>query len=372
MLYPTHKRFGTLFGLLLIFASFSTGMMVRPELGGALSVVLLTVLDSYIGIKGALFGAEFPDCDSYGGRSADGTVVKGSIPSQKHPIISAIFRFCGVKHRGKFSHDVASQTAFWGAIYLLVSVLVKWLVGSALEGDALLVKLVGFFSIILCWMLAVDIVDLYFDVKLMFKGKKKFKKQQQYMKALMDTQKGHFFRVLVLFVVLLVLGAMNGFVPFKEIITGKFTIGEGVARVSMFAHLIKVYVVFTYAGVLSHLFADMLTNQGVSIFGIPLKPAKVVKAIMGINPILPGLVFSSLGMVFLGVTHTVNLTEFPRFLGAYAGLFVSGILIWKLLGKAVSGNDFKTGTAYEDKWYLLVTVACYVVGGMILAQLIGW
>lgn len=44
----------------------------------------------------------------------------GSIPARKHYFLQKLFKYGGVKHRGKFSHDFASLGLLFGGMYLFV------------------------------------------------------------------------------------------------------------------------------------------------------------------------------------------------------------------------------------------------------------
>lgn len=74
----------------------------------------------------------------------------------------------------------------------------------------------------------------------------------------------------------------------------------------------KIYIAFSLAGAYSHLFADMITKQGVSIFFIPLKPMSII----------------------------------------------SKVRKTPVVGKYLIPLDPKTGGVYEDIIRLVVTIAC--------------
>lgn len=74
MLYPTHKKYGILWGLLMIPVAVTIGIIpvVTSDMrNGDLLLILVAV---YMGMRGALFGARFPDIDS-----------PGSIPARRYP-----------------------------------------------------------------------------------------------------------------------------------------------------------------------------------------------------------------------------------------------------------------------------------------------
>lgn len=112
MLYDTHKRYGQVAGLVALPVVAGSGMVDFSFDGFvANDSVILTVaalaLFVLVALQSSMFGAEFPDIDS-----------KGSIPAQNHRLLALIFRACGVKHRGKFSHDFLTQTVLWGVAFV--------------------------------------------------------------------------------------------------------------------------------------------------------------------------------------------------------------------------------------------------------------
>lgn len=114
MLYPTHKKYGQMFGLVGIGVGAQLGLMPSVEIGdgglaGVMGDTIVVLLYAMVAYRAGLFGAEFPDIDSH-----------GSIPAQRHPVLQKIFQYTGVKHRGKFSHDFGSLLLFFGMIYLFV------------------------------------------------------------------------------------------------------------------------------------------------------------------------------------------------------------------------------------------------------------
>lgn len=113
MLYPTHKRYGQVFGLTGIAIGASLGLLPvvniseMNSLGEMSGEIIVSGLFMYACYQGALFGAEFPDIDS-----------PGSIPARKHYFIRQLFKAFQVNHRGKFSHDFISLLILFGGIYL--------------------------------------------------------------------------------------------------------------------------------------------------------------------------------------------------------------------------------------------------------------
>lgn len=109
MLYDTHKRYGQAFGLATMPLMNEVGVLNSDGLGmGVVGLVGLCGVAFY----GSMFGAKFPDFDSPTSRAAS-----------EHKIISGLFRAFGVKHRGKFSHDLLVQTILWVLLYVLVGTL---------------------------------------------------------------------------------------------------------------------------------------------------------------------------------------------------------------------------------------------------------
>ena len=110
MLYNTHKKYGQLFGLGALGIAGSVGTFDELGVIGTLGAVVVAMTASK-------FGAEFPDIDS-----------KQSKPAQKHKILRSIFEAFGVKHRGRFSHDVVVQTLFWSLILFIANMLMNMVV----------------------------------------------------------------------------------------------------------------------------------------------------------------------------------------------------------------------------------------------------
>lgn len=130
MLFPTHKRAGIAFGAASSLAIIGAGIYANQM--SDKDLVLNTAVCTLLIIKGGMFGAEFPDCDS-----------PRSLPTQHYPWINYIFRLCHVNHRGKFSHSILSATLFWSALAVLMSSLV--MIGSK---DGNLVLLVQMFIVL--------------------------------------------------------------------------------------------------------------------------------------------------------------------------------------------------------------------------------
>lgn len=104
MLYNTHKKYGQVFGFVAM------PLLVANELTVDTTSVMGMVAYVATAYTGAKFGAEFPDIDS-----------ATSKPAKKHPIIRKAFKSFGVKHRGKFSHDLVVQAIFWSILISLIN-----------------------------------------------------------------------------------------------------------------------------------------------------------------------------------------------------------------------------------------------------------
>jgi hypothetical protein len=142
MLYPTHKKYGQVYGFLAIPAVASFGMIPYIQLGDnvgkMLGDIIVVILYMIVAYRGALFGAEFPDIDS-----------PGSIPARKHYLLKQTFRAFRVKHRGKFSHDFASIGILFGGIYIVVDKMFGNIMQYVLEqgvGNSELMPLIALLS----------------------------------------------------------------------------------------------------------------------------------------------------------------------------------------------------------------------------------
>ena len=293
MLYKTHQKYGRLSGLIGIPLAVTTGLLPVITLGMRFSDAILTISLVTVAMLSASFGAEFPDCDSYGGKLKDGSgYKKGSIPSQKHPFISGMFKVFGVKHRGKFSHDYASLAVFFGLVLLLSNWFTELVVHRVASGSTLFASLAQLFILFALYLISDEIISKFkFNVR---KGK-------------LTTLEGYIFKI-VLFVGLVLLLMMGGFI--NPLLIASTSVGMKSAI--FLTALTKVFVIFTWIGAYSHLFADMMTNEGVNIFGKRLAPAKLV----------------------------LKVRKIP------------------IIGKMLLTTELKTGSAYEDVCNLIVTILC--------------
>lgn len=291
MLYPTHKRYGIFFGLMTF--PIGVGLGVVPVLTGAMraSDVAMVLICSYMAMRGAIFGAEFPDIDS-----------PGSIPAQKHPVIKKIFRFFGVKHRGKFSHDVFSQTMLFGSVYfLLTTASNRWLNNLVTASNFWLAATV-LATLCFVWFVSLDLVDL-------FKWVANLGHNQRWWTIL---DKNRFKIGAWIGSVLTVLMMMSGVIDVLDAVFMQVSVSSALKSAMMLISAFKVYTVFALAGVYSHLFADMTTKAGISIFFIPLAPAKVI----------------------------LKLKKIP------------------IIGKLLIPTEFRTGSKWEDFNRLVITCLC--------------
>lgn len=128
MLYPTHQRYGQVFGLGGAAIGASLGLLPVVALSDFNSFseliieVFVVLLYVYVCYSGSVFGSEFPDIDS-----------PGSIPARKHFFIQKLFKLFQVKHRGKFSHDFTSLFLLFGSLYLVVHLLFAPLMSGLLS-----------------------------------------------------------------------------------------------------------------------------------------------------------------------------------------------------------------------------------------------
>ena len=270
---------------------------------------------------GALFGSEFPDCDSYGGKMANGEVKKGSIPSQKHPLISKIFRTFGVKHRGKFSHDYASLALFFGIIWLGqrygLSFLQNRLSTNFSTGLAILFQLI---AIALIYWISREVAVKYEFSK---KGRRN-KNPIMYYAILLSV-----------FLLIYLTTTFVGFTSFNI-----FSATSALKTATFVRTILNILVIFIWVGAYSHLFADMMTNEGVNIFGKRIAPAKMVLKVKKV-PFIPVILFGAIGY----------------YLSQMNGM-IAGAVIGAVLYIAVIKTDLKTGSAYEDMCYLIVSILC--------------
>lgn len=255
MLYPTHKKYGILWGLLMIPVTVAIGLIPVITVGMRVGDINLIILTVYMGMRGALFGAEFPDIDS-----------PGSIPARRHPYLRKIFAFFKVKHRGKFSHDYVSIGVLFLLAYILVDKGGVRLMNVIADGGQWVHSAVYVSVVIFIYMVGLDIVGFFQWVANKTKNKKMWVK----------LEKRRFLLAGVNVVILVVTLIIGGVLEIHEAVLGVIPLQTALMAGTMVVVSFKAYVMFAWAGAYSHLFADMTTKSGVSIFGKKLAPAQVI------------------------------------------------------------------------------------------------
>lgn len=255
MLYPTHKRYGILFGFLTFPVGVAIGLVPTLTETMRASDITLVVMVCYMAMRGALFGAEFPDIDTPSSR-----------PSKKHPIIRKIFAFFHLKHRGKFSHDLATQTAFWGIALFFVSYTADRWLNSLVGASNLWLSVTTLSTLCFVWFVSMDIIDV-------LKWGANLIHNQRYWSILNVNR----FKIGAgIGGVLTVLLIVSEVFDVTDALLFQTSLSSALKSATILISAFKVYILFTWAGVYSHLIADMATKSGISIFGIPIAPAKVV------------------------------------------------------------------------------------------------
>lgn len=270
MLYKTHKKFGYVFGYIALILSFINGWLVSVNQVRGFHNQVMVFLLVYTAIRGSVFGASFPDIDS-----------KGSVPARHYPFLRRVFKAFNIKHRGHVSHDYVSITIIFGATLYGVQQLLKF--GNTNKWVMLLL------SIYVCYNFSRDILN-----NVIFHLVRDKQKRRVYLRVLKPLL------AVVIYVVFIFLGFIRlGVSPSSLVATSNFV-----------APILRVWIIFGWVGSISHLFADMLTNDGVHFLGFDIAPAKIV------------------------------------------------LLVKKLpfIGKHLLANNMKTGSSYEDGWNLIVTV----------------
>lgn len=254
MLYPTHKRMGILWGLLAIPLGVILGLVPVVSIGMTGIELFMVVMTSYLGMRGALFGARYPDIDSHTSR-----------PRKMHPFIGRIFDVFGVKHRGKYSHDFFSIGLTFGIIYFFVAIVGDRFIQGVATGSYLLEVLAYLSFVVFIWVMAMTAVDFVLWIANVKKDKRMWA---------MVNNKRIAYGVMIAIPMFILLWVSGIYSPFDLIGTGdkKRALMNAMLVVTSF----KVYIVFTLVGAYSHLFADMLTKSGVSIFFIKISPMGLV------------------------------------------------------------------------------------------------
>lgn len=258
MLYPTHKNYGILWGLLTIPVAVIIGFIPIITYTMRFEDIFLIIMTIYMGMRGALFGAKYPDIDS-----------PSSIPARKHPIIHSIFQKFGVKHRGKYSHD------YWtiGATFLIIYILVHYggmkLLNTIVLGNSLINSILYLLGFVFVYIIGIDIIDFFEWL---------FHKIKQHKLAYFFEHKRYLLGLGTV-ALLLVSLMINGTLDIKSVVTLQIGVGSAMSMTTMLIVCFKVYVLFALAGAYSHLFADMSTKEGVYLFGKKIRPVTFAEKI---------------------------------------------------------------------------------------------
>lgn len=285
MLYKTHKKFGYLFGLLGLLISMINGwILTMPMVQGFGNKFYLFFL-VYIAIRGAVFGACFPDIDS-----------KGSVPARHYPFLRKVFRIFKIKHRGKISHDYVSISL----IFLVYYVVMAYIVKSGQQFAIVAVLL----ALHISYIIARDIINhSYFYL---VKDRKKRRKLIRISKPI---------GAVIVFIIFQAFGLIQmGGRPVDLLITMNFV-----------GPLLKTWIIFGWIGALSHLFADMLTNDGVWFLGKKVAPAQVVLLVRKIP----------------------------------------------VIGEHLLEDKMRTGTGYEDKWAMVIVFLIVPIAVLVMYAMVG-
>lgn len=294
MLYKTHQKYGKLSGLVAIPVGVAVGVIPTISLGMRFSDAVTVGMILIVAMLSASFGSEFPDCDS-----------PGSIPARKHPFIASTMRMFGIKHRGKFTHDYFSLALFFGAIFAGTYFSTKHMVQMVASGNHLATVISQGLLFLILYNLGDEMVSKYKFIVL---------------KGRLSKGKELLYRVLTILALTVIL-TVSGFINPLSLFSSSEVIGTTILTATM----LRIFVVFSWVGAYSHLFADMLTNEGVSIFGLRLAPAKVV----------------------------LKLKKIP------------------LIGPFLLQTDLKTGSAYEDFCSLTVSILTIPVVVLVFISITG-
>lgn len=298
MLYQTHKKFAQLFGVTGITYAFSTSLLPTFDWSYGVSDNILVGTLILMAYSASTFGGEFPDIDS-----------ATSIPARRYPFLRRVFKMFGIDHRGKFSHDFTSLAILFGSLMLLT-----WAIFTFFWNSWLAMLLVALYII---YFYGREIGnDLVFKMTRGEDARKRMRMPYIIVSAL----------------VVLVLFALMGWFPYSG---GATTL---LRASSALKPMMYTTVGFAWVGAYSHLFADMLTNEGVYLLWHKLSPARWVMRLNKIPFLIP-LILLGLGWVF------------GDLVGAGIGLVV-GLFLQFLIAK----TDLKTGSEYEKLVRRLVKV----------------
>lgn len=260
MLYPTHKRFGIMFGFGFAIIFLSLGLY--SHFTNTHGILLFGSL--LISIYGAQFGAEFPDIDK-----------NGTLPTKHHPIIRVFFEVFHAQHRGKFSHSYLTQTLFWLA-WIVLSFFIIYLFPK----NVIFIALSLFATYIFFRQIAqiIQFVMMFFNSDVVH-----FQNVGAFFKYLATqdrefARKSHFkplygVQIIVSFGASLLISLF-----FLSSLSQGFNFyTPSNAQILDVRNDLVLYLVFTWAGVMSHLLADMSTYEGVYIgWGERFAPMQII------------------------------------------------------------------------------------------------
>lgn len=279
MMQPTHLKFGIAWGLLAIPIAVFLGIV--PSLGEDFRYedVIYILIGLYAAMKGAIFGSEMPDTDH-----------PTSIPARKHPILSQYFELGrkitkedgsgkGPKkkwyaHRGIMSHDYIVHLIQWSLLYMLVTFLSGYTMVQIAEGNSMITVLIYLAIIVILWSFTGDLHHLTHYV---------LNKSGVKVKENILVRLGIF--VLAMVVVLSVLSKNFGG-TIMDIATFNLDLGTSSLIAMWFFYAVKIFIIFTFVGCVSHLFGDMITVSGVYLGTIRIQPMgmfKILTKIPGLN-----------------------------------------------------------------------------------------
>ena len=289
MLYKTHKKFAQLFGVAGLATAFSSSLIPTFNWSYSMSDNILVGALIVFGYSAATFGGEFPDIDS-----------PTSVPARRYPMLRRIFNAFGVKHRGKFSHSFASLAILFGLILTGAMVAFNYFWSSWLV------------------MLPIALYICYFY------GREVGNEVAYFMVKDKNRQKGAR-RVfsLISAVAMVVIFSVMGWFP---VTSNPATLLQATSALKPITY---VTIIFAWVGAYSHLFADMLTNEGVYVFYTKISPAKWVMRLNKVPFLIP-----------------ILLTGLFWFIGGILG-GILGVVLGLFLQYMVTKTDLKTGSKYE-------------------------
>lgn len=281
MMQPTHLKFGVAWGLLAIPIAVYTGLV--PSLGEDFRYedMIYVLIGLYACLKGALFGSEFPDTDH-----------PTSIPARKHPLLAKIYiigrNITGESggsngklkkkwfaHRGIMSHDYLVHLILWGTLLFGATLLGNFVMEEIATGNNSIILMVYVSVIIIMWSLVGDVVNLtnYVMDKL---GTKFNANKLAYRLGLFG------FAIVIVVSVL----SKNFGGTAVDLVTGNLDLATASLIAMWFFYAVKLFIIFTFVGCVSHLFGDMITVSGVYLATIQIKPMsmfKILTKIPGLN-----------------------------------------------------------------------------------------